>query len=47
MFCEGVSGNVEIRFMQALEQTKTWELRNSNLLLLKDSDVLARFAMGQ
>jgi heat shock protein HslJ len=47
MFCEGVSGEVEIRFMQALEQTRTWKLRDGALLLLKDSEVLARFTIGQ
>jgi heat shock protein HslJ len=47
MFCEGLSGEVEIRFMQALEQTRAWELRDSTLFLQKDSEVLARFATGQ
>lgn len=47
MLCEGVSGNVEIRFMQALEQTRTWELRDGTLFLHRDSKVLARFATEQ
>jgi putative lipoprotein len=47
MFCEGVSGEVEIKFMEALEQTRTWELRDGALLLIKNSEVLARFTIGQ
>jgi heat shock protein HslJ len=43
MFCEGELGEVELRFMQALEQTRTWELRDGMLLLLDGSKVLARF----
>jgi len=45
MFCEGESGEVELRFMQALEQIRSWEIRDGVLLLLKDSKVLARFKM--
>jgi heat shock protein HslJ len=45
MFCEGKAGEVELRFMQALEQTRSWEIRDVALLLLKDSEVLARFTM--
>jgi heat shock protein HslJ len=44
MFCEGESGEVEMRFMQALEQTRTGELRENTLILLKNGKVLARFA---
>jgi heat shock protein HslJ len=47
MFCEGVSGEIEIKFMQALEQTRTWELRDDTLFLYRGSKVLARFAKGQ
>ena len=43
MFCEGAAGEVEMRFMESLEQTRTWELRDSALLLLDGSRVLARF----
>ncbi len=43
MFCEGAAGEVEMRFMELLEQTRTWELRNGALLLLDASKVLARF----
>ena len=47
MFCEGVSGEVEMRFMEALEQTRIWDRRDETLLLLKYGEVLARFAMDQ
>ena len=43
MFCEGATGVVEMRFMELLEQTRTWELRDGELLLLDGSKVLARF----
>ncbi len=43
MFCEGATGEVEMRFMESLEQTRTWELRDGALLLLDGSRVLARF----
>ena len=42
MFCEGEAGEVELRFMQALDKTRSWEIRNGTLLL-KDGEVLARF----
>jgi heat shock protein HslJ len=45
MFCEGASGEVEMRFMEALEQTRTWKLRKGVLLLLKDDKVLALFTL--
>lgn len=45
MFCEGLSGEMEMRFIEALEQTRTWELRDGTLLLLKDSEILARFTI--
>ncbi|UCD36298.1 MAG: META domain-containing protein [Nitrospiraceae bacterium] len=45
MFCEGAAGEVEMKFMQALEQTRTWEVRDCSLLLLKNGEVLARFTM--
>ena len=45
MFCEGEAGEVELRFMQALEQTRSWEIRAGALLLFKDSEVLARFTV--
>jgi heat shock protein HslJ len=47
MFCEGASGEVEMRFMEALEQTRAWKLRRGVLLLLKDGKVLAGFTIKQ
>jgi heat shock protein HslJ len=47
MSCEGPSGEVEMRFMEALEQTRTWKLRSGVLLLFKDGKVLARFTLKQ
>ena len=47
MFCEGKSGEVELLFMQAMENTRSWEIRDSTLLLLKDGEVLARFTIHQ
>ncbi len=47
MFCEGESGEVEMRFMDALQQTRTWERRDGTLLLLKDGESLARFTIKQ
>jgi heat shock protein HslJ len=44
MFCEGEAGEVELRFMQALEKTRSWEIRDG-MLLLKESEVLARFTL--
>jgi heat shock protein HslJ len=44
MFCEGEAGEVELRFMQALEKTRSWEIRDG-ALLLKDGEVLARFTL--
>jgi len=43
MFCEGTAGEVEMRFMESLKQTRTWELRDGALLLHDGSKVLARF----
>ncbi len=43
MFCEGAAGEIEMRFMESLEQARTWELKDSALLLLDGSKVLARF----
>ncbi len=42
MFCQGEAGEVEMRFMKALQQTRTWERRDGTLLL-KDGESLARF----
>lgn len=42
MFCEGAAGEVEMRFMASLEQTRTWELKDGALLLLDGSRVFAR-----
>ncbi len=47
MFCEGVSGEVEMRFMKALDETRTWERRDGILLLLKGGQSLAQFTMKQ
>jgi heat shock protein HslJ len=44
MFCEGPADEVEMRFMESLEQTRTWELRDGTLLHLDGTKVLARFA---
>lgn len=43
MFCEGTAGEVEMKFMQALGKTRSWEIRDSLLILLDNGDVLARF----
>jgi heat shock protein HslJ len=43
-FCEGEAGEVELRFMQALEKTRSWIIRDG-VLLLKDGEVLARFTI--
>lgn len=43
MFCEGAAGDVEMRFMESLEQTGRWELRDDTLLLLDGTKVLAWF----
>jgi heat shock protein HslJ len=43
MFCEGASGELEIRFMQLLEQTMTWKLSDEELFFLDSSKVRARF----
>ena len=43
MFCEGAAGELEMRFMELLEQTRTWELRDEELLFLDSSKVRARF----
>ncbi len=43
MFCEGAAGEIEMRFMESLEQTRTWELRDGALLLLDGSKELAWF----
>jgi len=42
-FCEGTAGKVEMKFMQALENTRSWEIRDGLLMLLHEGDVLARF----
>jgi len=42
-FCEGTAGEVEMKFMQALEKTRSWEIRDGLLMLLDGSDILARF----
>ncbi len=43
MFCEGAAGEVEMRFMELLEQTRAWELRDGALFFLDSSKVLVRF----
>jgi len=47
MFCEGEAGEVELKLMQALEQTRSWEIRDGALLLIKDREVLARFTSAR
>jgi heat shock protein HslJ len=47
MFCEGAAGEVEMRFMELLEQIRTWELRDGTLLLHGGSKVLARFTTDE
>jgi len=42
-FCEGIAGEVETKFMQALGKTRLWEIRDGLLILLDNRDVLARF----
>jgi len=46
MFCEGVAGEVEMKFMEALAQTRAWERRGDTLLLLDGGNILARFMMA-
>ncbi len=41
-FCEGVSGEVETRFMKALEKTRSWEITDGLLMLRDNTGVLAR-----
>jgi len=40
MFCEGEPGEVELKFMGALEKTRSWEI-SDNVLLLKNGEILA------
>ena len=42
-FCEGTSNEVEMKFMQALEKTSSWEIKDEELIFLDNSAVLARF----
>ena len=42
-FCAGEAGEVEMRFLQTLEQTRSWEVKDCSLLFLDRSKVLARF----
>ena len=46
-FCAGVAGNVELAFLQALGETRTWRIENGMLLLLDGSTVLARLEAAQ
>jgi len=45
MFCEVEPGEVELKFMGALEKTRSWEIRDG-VLLLKNGEVLARFTVA-
>jgi len=45
MFCEGEPGEVELRLMEVLEKTRSWEIRDG-VLLLKNGEVLARFTIA-
>jgi heat shock protein HslJ len=46
-FCEGTSAEVEMKFMQALDKTRSWEMKDGLLILLDNGDVPARFSSGQ
>jgi len=45
MFCEGEPGEVELKFMGALEKTRSWEI-SDNVLLLKNGEILALFTVA-
>jgi hypothetical protein len=47
MCCEDVSGDVEMRSMQALDKTSGWKIRDGELLLVDGSEVVARFVKVQ
>jgi heat shock protein HslJ len=44
-FCGGAAGNVELEFLQVLQQTRAWRIEKG-LLLLLDSTVLARLEVA-
>ena len=46
-YCEGTANEVEMKFMQALEKTSSWELKEGLLTLLDSGNVLARFTAVQ
>lgn len=43
-FCEGTANEVEKKFMQALDKTNSWGMKDGLLILLENSCVIARFA---
>jgi len=47
MFCEGESGDMEMRYMAAVEKTRAWNIRDDVLLFLDDSEILARFTIAR
>jgi heat shock protein HslJ len=42
-FCGGAAGNIELAFLQALQETRAWRIEKGLLLLLDGQTVLARF----
>ena len=42
-FCEGASGEVEMRLMEALDKTRLWNIADGLLILFDNTHVLARF----
>jgi carbonic anhydrase len=44
-YCAGAPGDLETKFLQALGQTHTWQIREGRLLLLDGETVLAKFAV--
>jgi len=47
MACPDLEMGLETEVFKAIEQTKTWKIKNGELLFLDDSKVLARFTMSQ
>ena len=43
MACPDLETGLEIEVFKALDKTRSWEIRDGRLLLLDDSDILARF----